>query len=87
VLKWGPLLYIGRISFGIYLWHDYVVFALFQWAARLNPRLAGRGTTLLVVGSALSIALASVSWFVIERPFNHLKRHFPYTRLKPGPPS
>lgn len=87
VLKWGPLLYIGRISFGIYLWHSYVVFALFQRAARLNPRLGGRGTTLLVVGSALSIALASVSWFVIERPFNRLKRLFPYTRLKLGPPS
>ena len=26
----------------------------------------------------LSIAVASLSWFAIERPLNNLKRYFPY---------
>ena len=81
ILEAPPLLYIGRISFGIYLWHVFLLPALFDFGPRFNPKLAERGTTLFLVGSSLAIAVASVSWYVIEQPFNRLKRLFPYLQV------
>ena len=34
----------------------------------------------LVAITAVSIALASASWYVMERPVSDLKRYFPYGR-------
>lgn len=33
---------------------------------------------MLIVVSVLTLAVASVSWFALERPLNRLKRFVPY---------
>jgi peptidoglycan/LPS O-acetylase OafA/YrhL len=78
ILRWPPLVFIGRISFGIYLFHSSVWVALINYGVRLRPSLSDRSLSMLAVGSTLSIALATVSWLALERPLNELKIWFPY---------
>lgn len=71
--------YVGRISYGIYLYHFLVLWALLAlWPG--VPALAEHGWVRLIVAGLLSVTAASASWFLLEEPVNRLKRHFPYTR-------
>jgi peptidoglycan/LPS O-acetylase OafA/YrhL len=82
LLDLAPLRFLGRISFGVYLLHGFVAWALFKIAAGF-PVLSHRGPMLFIVGAAISIALASASWFGLEAPINRLKRYFPYRPRAP----
>jgi peptidoglycan/LPS O-acetylase OafA/YrhL len=79
-----PLRFLGRYSYGLYVFHHLLVFPL---AAALpfiawTPRLAGSqlpGQLLFVVAAtAASIAVALLSWYCWEQPFLRLKRFFPH---------
>jgi peptidoglycan/LPS O-acetylase OafA/YrhL len=60
MLGWRPLAYVGRISYGLYLWHY-----LFLWWGWPAP---------LVI--AVSIVGAVVSYERLERPFLRLKDRY-----------
>lgn len=67
-----PLVWLGRRSYGIYLYHIYLLYG-FIW-------LTGRGSgwpTFIVVGGA-SVALAAVSWRFMEQPILQWKSRVPY---------
>ncbi|HKO97631.1 MAG TPA: acyltransferase [Pyrinomonadaceae bacterium] len=75
VFGWAPLRWLGRISYGLYLWHWLVVrntsfYTLGKWEpwARL----------------ALALTVASASYYFLEQPFNKLKRHFAGASTKPS---
>jgi peptidoglycan/LPS O-acetylase OafA/YrhL len=73
VLRLRPLVALGKISYGIYLYH-YIVFHLLDrlgWTHR-----AGADALKL----ALSFGLAMLSWRFIERPILGLKERFDYTK-------
>jgi acetyltransferase len=58
--------FLGRISYGVFLWHLLVlrgVYALTGW----EP-FSGRLGTAIVLTVAGSVAAATVSWVVLERP-------------------
>lgn len=85
VLTLSPLVYMGRISYGIYVWHN-IVLRLTErrfagaWA-RLDEILPYLGSvTNLAVTTGLSVAVAAVTWHAFEAPINGLKRHFSYRR-------
>jgi peptidoglycan/LPS O-acetylase OafA/YrhL len=71
LLEWRPVAYVGAISYGLYLWHN-------QLGEFIADHGFGRGslerTPLLIllaligVTLAATVAIASVSWFRIERP-------------------
>ena len=65
--------YVGRISYGIYLFHLF----LYAGHARCWPGLAfhlwDRGPRCFIVMSAMSIGAAAVSWHFFEQPINRLK--------------
>ncbi|MEM1414737.1 MAG: acyltransferase family protein [Myxococcota bacterium] len=59
-----PLVFIGKISYSLYLWH----WPLIVYARLLAPDgKLGTGATLAVL--ALSLAGAAFSWKVVEQPF------------------
>lgn len=58
-----PLVLIGRVSYGAYLWHGMV----FDWVARRGP--ASNHAVRLTLGLGLTAAVTALSWIVIERPF------------------
>ena len=83
------MVYLGVISYGIYLWHEpWIDRYLAGRTSRRSPCTAAtrrsRGTrrayisvpffSMLLAVLALTIATASVSWFVVERPVLKLKR-------------
>lgn len=63
VLSWRPLVLIGRISYGLYLWH----FPLFLWLNQASVGLGGWELLLLRLLSTLVVA--SFSYLIVERPF------------------
>ena len=61
-----PIRYLGRVSYGMYLYH--------QWGLSIGRHLAtGPRWLELSAGLAATILLAGGSYFAIERPFLSLK--------------
>ncbi|WP_007509385.1 MULTISPECIES: acyltransferase family protein [Pseudofrankia] len=58
-----PLAWLGRISYGFYLWHFPVVA---HWGHDLTGAL-GRWPAVLAIGG-ISVALASASYYLVEQP-------------------
>jgi peptidoglycan/LPS O-acetylase OafA/YrhL len=75
VLQSKPALYLGRISYGVYLIHVFTP-ALLKRAHIHVPN--GPWIVRFPLLAVVTLALASISWFVLERPINRLKRHFTY---------
>jgi peptidoglycan/LPS O-acetylase OafA/YrhL len=73
VLSPGPLRWVGTISYGLYLWHwpIYVVCT--------PSRLGTRGTPLLLARLVLTVAAATASYYLVERPIR--RRQFSLRQL------
>lgn len=73
-LSAGPLTYLGRRSYGIYLVHWPIFLVMRQTWGELSPWV------LAAVGIGLSLAVAELSYRVIEQPIRHertvVSRHF-----------
>ncbi|MHB1987754.1 MAG: acyltransferase family protein [Acidimicrobiales bacterium] len=69
ILSSRPLVGIGTISYGLYLWH----FPLFSWLTEASTGLNRAG--LLWLRIAVSFAAAIVSFFVIEQPVRKQQVH------------
>jgi peptidoglycan/LPS O-acetylase OafA/YrhL len=67
----GVMVWLGRISYGLYMDHEVAL-----WAT-------GRSTTGAVLALGLTVALASASYYGFERPFLRLKRA--WTRVPSRP--
>ncbi|HVZ19520.1 MAG TPA: acyltransferase [Vicinamibacterales bacterium] len=82
------LRFFGRYSYGMYVWHQLVIWWLGTSVlpSRRLPLVAGShlpGNALFVLSAyALTTAVALVSWRVVESPFLRLKRFVTYG--KPG---
>jgi peptidoglycan/LPS O-acetylase OafA/YrhL len=65
-LSWRPVVGVGRISYGLYLWH-------YPIATLVHARLAGDASPFAVI-VVLSFIAAMLSHRYVERPFLRLKR-------------
>ena len=68
VLTTAPLVFIGEVSYGVYLWHGALLVAL----VRMHLA-ASNGPLLLLELLSVSIAVAALSYHVVERPALRLK--------------
>lgn len=63
VLGWRGLVWVGLISYSLYLWHWPVLIFARQWV------VGEPGVPLKIVLLAISVILAVLSWRYVERPF------------------
>ena len=62
VLAWRPLVWLGTISYGVYLWHWPIFLAL------NGERTGWSGVPLFIARCAATVAVAAASWWLIEQP-------------------
>jgi peptidoglycan/LPS O-acetylase OafA/YrhL len=78
VLELKPLLYLGQISYGLYVFHPLVI-ALVRWAfAQIGRPYPDQPAVMFLVLVAGTIAIAAMSWHFYERPLNDLKRRWDF---------
>ena len=65
VLSFSPIRFVGRISYGLYLWH----YPLFIWLD--HERTGLFGIRLLLLRLAVTLAVATASFYLVERPVRH----------------
>lgn len=63
------LVWIGTISYGLYLWHN-LIFIL------VRERITESPWGILVLGSIVSVACAALSFYLLEKPCLKLKERF-----------
>ena len=71
VLAFGPFAYLGQISYGLYLFHPNCL----GWSSKYfgNYTLANS-----LLGLAITLGVAMLSWHLFEKPINNLKNRFGY---------
>jgi peptidoglycan/LPS O-acetylase OafA/YrhL len=75
LLTLAPIVYLGRISYGLYIFHNFCYGIKERLVERLPWLQPVPGP---VVAFAATVALAVLSWHLYEGPINRLKRYFPY---------
>lgn len=73
LLASAPLVWMGRVSYGFYLWHYFVL-------GNIGGRLQLGWAATVAVCFIASLALTAVSYYALERPLLKLK-----ARLRPSP--
>jgi peptidoglycan/LPS O-acetylase OafA/YrhL len=83
VLGWRPLMWVGLVSYGVYLWHLAVVSVLGESSDPAHFSASGLGLAsqigfaptlvLLVLTMAVTLVIAGLSYRFVELPFLRLK--------------
>src|SRR5215475_3315130 len=77
-LSLRPIVFIGTISYSLYLWHwPLIVFQ--QTSGLLIHGLSPKGSKLIVL--AIAFVIATLSWRFVERPFRDNRELVPRARL------
>ena len=73
--------YLGRISYGLYVWHMFAPAFLRNILHALHlPDSFNAGVIGFILDFGWTVATASLTWFLFEKPINSLKRYFPYRK-------
>jgi peptidoglycan/LPS O-acetylase OafA/YrhL len=84
VLRSKPVVYLGLVSYGIFLWHWYILRIVADWLGW--PLFHGNALVVLLVALPVIVFAASLSWFGLERPVLRLvHRGAPGGRRPKGP--
>ncbi|MBB4278885.1 acyltransferase family protein [Rhizobium mongolense] len=82
LLELSPIVAVGRISYGVYLFHPIVLSLIVKAQPWIPVNVSEQGPSRFVIGTTATLMVASISWLAFERPLNQLKRYFPYVRSK-----
>ncbi|MEO0973696.1 MAG: acyltransferase family protein, partial [Pseudomonadota bacterium] len=64
LLSYGPVVYVGKISYSLYLWH-FPLLVLLEYG--LAPKVSG--AMIGTIGVSLTLALSSLTYHWVEQPF------------------
>jgi peptidoglycan/LPS O-acetylase OafA/YrhL len=75
-LQWRPLRYLGKISYGLYVYHPLILGLSTFLVGLAGASLARFDLARRIFAALLTLVVASLSWRLMERPLNDLKRYF-----------
>lgn len=76
VLESSAVVYLGTISYGLYIYHNFVLALVPYWLERFGLTIPRPLRFWLL--TTVTIAAAALSWHLLEKPINNLKVHFDY---------
>jgi peptidoglycan/LPS O-acetylase OafA/YrhL len=71
LLARGPLVWLGTISYSVYIWHYPILHGLLRplWTESGGPGWTLRGSGFALLGFAATAAVSTLSYRFVERPF------------------
>ena len=81
MVGWFRLVYMGKISYGLYVYH---LLALLLVRNALSPLRVALYPVYALLGFALTLAFSMFSYHFLELPFLKLKERFTYVHSRPG---
>jgi len=81
-LRWRPVVYIGVVSYGVYLWHNTFLEQAREWAG--FPLYNGSFAMLLTITMVWSVIFATASYYLVELPILRLKDRPLFRRAAPA---
>jgi peptidoglycan/LPS O-acetylase OafA/YrhL len=78
MLSCSPALFIGRISYGIYVYH-FLMLGVTGWMIQ-QGWIANQASVVFVVALTLTMVTSVISWYCMERPLVSLKARYDYHR-------
>jgi peptidoglycan/LPS O-acetylase OafA/YrhL len=69
LLRLSPLRWVGRISYGLYLWH----YPIRVFVCPDDHPCSGRH---VLIPAAVAFAVTCLSFYLVEKPFLRMKKHF-----------
>ena len=85
IFSFGPLRFLGRIAYGVYLVHRLINFALHKVWFYFQPESGSVSDILTATtGAAVSIAVATASWRYFEQPLVQRGHRYTYAAELPG---
>ncbi len=75
VISWGPIVFIGLISYSLYLWH-WPIFAFGEYLSLIPNSSLGR---LSVIGAVVLVSI--ISWNFVEKPFRKVMLDLNFKRV------
>jgi peptidoglycan/LPS O-acetylase OafA/YrhL len=79
-LRNKTLLYLGKVSYGLYVLHEFAHFCAIRVVHASTPAMVVAQS---IVGLALTIVLAAASYRWLESPFLRLKERFAHVQSRP----
>lgn len=74
-LSWSPLVWVGKISYSLYLWH-WIVLAYVRY---MGDPLSPLSPTMVLFCVVLMFALSALSYYLVEQPLRHMKFSFTHS--------
>ncbi|PWU61365.1 acyltransferase [Micromonospora globispora] len=78
ILGSGPGRWLGRMSYGLFLWHPFVLEAIYVLTGR--PEFTGDPLDTFLLTALGGLFLATISYYAIERPFQQWGAQWPRRR-------
>ncbi len=79
ILEWKPMRYLGKISYGLYVYHAFTGWIFFRVVNATHLPLLSWIWLRFLILATITIAVSAASWHFFEKPINNLKRYFDYT--------
>ena len=78
LLAWKPIVWLGMISYGLYIWHPFVpkAYVLAVGTLGLDAQIFGLQYIRLPLLAALLLLVTSGSYYLLERPIRSLRARF-----------
>jgi len=85
LLESEPMVYLGKISYGIYIIHAFMPEIAHRIIGRFGLEDYRSPLVIAIFSTVATIVVATITWQVLEKPMNDLKRFFQY--IAKGPQS